>query len=425
MLDVKLLRENPEKVKSALEKRKRNPQLVDDFLAIDKEWRELMRKLDETRAGQNKFTKEMVRPLRRGSGQAPSASSGQAGSPQGKIEEAKNLKLKIKSYEVELRKIEEKRAELLNNFPNMPADDVPVGKDESGNIVLREVGEKPQFDFPPKDYLSIAEALDIIDMRRGAKVAGSRFGYLKGKAALLELALIQFAFSKLIQKGFRPIIPPIMIKPEVYQAIGRLAADQKEERYFLEKDGLYLVGTAEHTILAMHMDETLESSELPKRYLGFSTCFRREAGSYGRDTKGILRVHQFDKVEMISFTQPENSEKEHQFLLACQEEMMQELGLPYRVMQICAGDLGWTDYKQYDIETWLPGQNQYRETQSCSNTSDFQTRGMNCKYDKGEFVHALNATAIAIQRMIIAVIENYQTKDGNFNIPPVLEKYFL
>lgn len=396
-----MLRDNSDRVKAALKKRHREPQLVEDFLTIDKEWRELTLNLDETRARQNKLTKER------------------------KIDEAKALKEEVKKLEARLPELEKKRVEMLHNFPNIPADEVPIGKDESENIVLKEVGQKPKFDFEPNDYLTIAEKLDVIDVGRGAKVAGSRFGYLKGKAALLEMALIQFSLSRLTQKGFQPVIPPVMIKPEIYQAIGRLAADQKEERYFIEKDNLYLVGTAEHTILAMHVDEIFKDKELPRRYVGFSTCFRREAGSYGKDTKGILRVHQFDKVEMIAFTRPEDSEQEHKFLLACQEELMQELKLPYRVVQICTGDLGWTDYKQYDIETWLPGQGAYRETQSCSNTTDFQTRGMNCKSDKGGFAHALNATAIAIQRMAIAIIENYQTKDGDFEIPDVLQNFFL
>ena len=214
-----------------------------------------------------------------------------------------------------------------------------------------------------------------------------------------------------------------MIKPEMFAGMGRLAGEQVEERYYLPKDNLYLVGSAEHTLGPMHADEILRNKELPKRYVGFSTCFRREAGSYGKDTKGILRVHQFDKVEMFSFCAPDQSEEEHQFLLACQEELMQDLKLPYRVMQICTGDLGWTDARQYDIETWLPSQNQYRETHSCSNTTDFQARGINCKYDKGGYVHMLNATGLAMGRMIIAIIENYQTSEGDFDLPDVLRKY--
>ncbi len=404
MLDIKLIRENSSLVKESLTKRNKDSSLVDQFLDLDEKWRSLTTSIDKYRTEQNILSKER------------------------KIEESKLVKEKIKSLNSEMLELEKKRTDLLNNFPNIVASDVPVGKNELENVVLKEVGAKPKFDFKPKDYLSLAEDLDVIDIKRAAKVSGSRFGYLKGKAVLLELALVRFAFDKLVAKGFTPVIPPVMIKPEVFAGMGRLAADQKEERYFLDKDNLYLVGSAEHTLGALHMDEVLKDKDLPKRYVGFSTCFRREAGSYGKDTKGILRVHQFDKVEMFSFSKPEESEKEHQFLLNCQEELMQDLGLCYRVMQICTGDLGWTDAKQYDIEAWLPGQSSaegqgaYRETHSCSNTTDFQARGINCKYEKGGHVHMLNATALAIGRIIIAIIENYQNSDGDFVIPKVLEK---
>lgn len=407
MIDIKVLRENPEKVKDSLTKRNKNVKLVDDFLSLDVKWRSLTKQLDEARAKQNILSKEMA----------------QGAPPQEKIEESKKIKVEMKTMGVALSELEKKRNVFLNNFPNILAEDVLAGKSEADNKVLREVGNKPNFSFQPKDYLSIAEKLDVIDVETAAKVSGSRFGYLKGQAALLELALVNFAIKKLVSKGFVPVMPPVMIKPEVFAGMGRLAADQKEERYFLEKDNLYLIGSAEHTLGSMHMDTVLKDKDLPIRYVGFSTCFRREAGSYGKDTKGILRVHQFDKVEMFSFTRPEDSEKEHQFLLNCQEELMKDLKLSYRVVQICAGDLGWTDAKQYDIETWLPGQNQYRETHSCSNTTDFQARGINCKYEKGGYIHMLNATALAIGRIIIAIIENYQSSDGNFAIPEVLKKY--
>ena len=396
MLDIKLIRDNPDKVKGAMKRRGMNGGKVDEFLKVDGQWREATKNLDEARAELNKAS------------EARDSAKG------------KKLKEKVKLLEAELVALGKSRDALLELFPNIPADDVPEGKGPEDNVVLREVGKKPQFKFEPKDYLTIAEKLDVIDVKKAAEVTGTRFGYLKGKAALLEIALIKFAFDRLTKKGFIPVIPPVMIRPEVYKAIGRLAGEQKEERYFLEKDNLYLVGTSEHTILPLHMNETLSDKDLPKRYVGFSTSFRREAGSHGKDTKGILRVHQFDKVEMISFTRPEDSDKEHLFLLECQEDLMKDLDLPYRVMQICTGDLGWTDYKQYDIETWLPGEGRYRETHSCSNTTDFQTRGMNTRYAKENYVHALNATALAIGRTIIAIIENYQTKDGDFEWPRIL-----
>jgi seryl-tRNA synthetase len=259
---------------------------------------------------------------------------------------------------------------------------------------------------------------------------------LKKEAVFLEFGLLKLALDNLIPHGFIPVVPPVMIRPEVYKGMGRLTESQKEERYFLKNDNLYLVGSAEHTIGPIHMNDIFSSDQLPMRYVGFSTCFRREAGSYGRDTKGILRVHQFDKVEMFSYAMPEDSEKEHEFLLSMQEMLMQSIEIPYRVVEICTGDMGFTDARQYDIESWLPGEGKYRETQSCSNTTDFQSRGINVKFkkkgdpvrraqgkQKGEFVHMLNATAFAIGRTIISILENNQTKDGSVQIPAVLQDY--
>ena len=406
MLDVNFIRTSPDEVRRGLKAKGINPVIVDDFLALDESWRNTVKEHDDLRAQLNALSKER------------------------KIEDAKVVKGKIKELEGDLAKMEQNRDELLNRFPNVPFSDWPVGKDESENKVLREVGKKPEFDFQPSDYLTLAEKHGIVDTERAAKVVGTRFGYLFKEAVLLELALVQFAFEKLIKKGFTPVIPPVMIKPDVYKAMGRLAGAQEEERYRLKNDDLYLVGSAEHTIGPIHMDEVLDAKDLPRRYVGFSTCFRREAGSYGKDTKGILRVHQFDKVEMFSFAHPDKSKEEHEFMLAMQEELMKELGFHYRVVQICTGDMGWTDAAQYDIEVWLPGQNQYRETQSCSNTTDFQARGINCKFRtsnnsniKPEYLHMLNATAFPIGRMLIAIIENFQQKDRSIAIPKVLQKY--
>lgn len=426
MIDITFIRNNPNMVRDGLRKKQKNPALVDEFLAVDEKWRAESTAIDVLRAQLNAFSKER------------------------KIDEAKTVKGRIKKKESVVMALEIERNALLQKFPNMPAVDVPVGTDESNNVVLREVGIKPQFDFQPLDYLTIAERLSIIDVKHAAEVAGSRFGYIKGTAALLEFALVQFAMKHLVKKGFIPVIPPAMIKPAVFMGMGRLAADQKDERYYLPADDMYLVGSAEHTVGPLHMNELLRAKDLPKRYVAFSTCFRREAGSYGKDTKGILRVHQFDKVEMFSFSAPEKSDEEHQFLLSCQEELLQELKLPYRVVEVCAGDMGWTDAKQYDLETWLPGQPSakadalvqskgvYRETHSCSNTTDFQARGINCRYSSdrnpdgivgvrvgaNHYAHMLNATGFAIGRTIIAIIENYQKADGTFAIPEVLKPYF-
>ena len=403
MLDIKFIRENPELVKESLKKRGGDISIVDKILKIDSERREILKETEDMRHSQKNLNKE-------------------------KAEEARDLKNKIKKREAILPKLEKELEESISDVPNILFDDVPVGKNENDNVVLKEEGKKPKFDFEPKDYLEIAEKLDIIDVSMAAKASGSRFGYLKKDAVFLEFALIKLAFDTILSEGFVPIIPPVMIKPEVYAGMGRLSVSQKEDRYFLEKDNLYLIGSAEHTLGPLHLNDVLDEKELPKRYLGFSTCFRREAGSYGKDTRGILRVHQFDKVEMFSFVKSENSEEEHRKLLSLQEKIVQALELPYRIVSICTGDMGFTDARQYDIETWFPSQNKYRETHSCSNTTDFQTRGINAKYrrnsdGKTEYLYALNATAVAIGRTIIAIIENYQQKDGTIKIPEVLQKY--
>lgn len=417
MLNIDLVRTQPDVVREAAKKKRIDPARVDDFLERDAMWRKLTKEIDEIRAGQNELSAK-VGAEKDGTARAAL------------IAQTKEAKERLKSLEEELRGSVHERDIALSRLPNIPDESVPVGKDESGNVVVREVGTKRSFDFPIKDYMAIGELTDSIDTPRAGRTSGSRFGYLKNKAAILELALVQYAFDLLVGEGFTPVIPPVMIKPEPYMGMGRLTEADKEERYHLEKDDLYLVGSSEHTIGPMHMDEVFEEKNLPCRYVGFSTCFRREAGSYGKDTKGILRVHQFDKVEMFSFSKPENSGKEQEVLLSMQERLIGGLGLPYRVVSICTGDMGFIDAKQYDIETWMPGQNQYRETNSCSNTTDYQSRGLNIRYrrpdnGKTEHVHTLNATAIAIQRVIIAIIENYQTSDGNFEFPPALSKYLI
>ncbi|MEK7555249.1 MAG: serine--tRNA ligase [Patescibacteria group bacterium] len=408
MLDINLIRSNPELVKKGVSAKNINPQLVDEFLVLDKEWRELTAKLDNLRAEQNKLSSER------------------------KIDEAKENKIKIKGIEDKLNETEKRREEILMSLPNLPFDDVPVGKDESGNVVIREVNKKPDFDFQPKNYLELAEKLGLIDIERASKVSGSRFGYLKNQAALFEFALIKLAMDTAVAEGFTPIVPPVMVKSKMMKAMGYIdRREDQDETYFLKEDDLYLVGTSEQSIGPMHSDEIFNEKELPKRYVGFSTCFRREAGSYGKDTKGILRVHQFDKIEMFSFCEPEKSKEEHGLLLGIEEKLMQALGLPYRVLSICTGDLGGPAAAKYDIEVWLPGENRYRETHSTSNCTDFQARRLNIKYKpktqnlkpKTDYVHTLNGTAFAIGRTLIAIIENFQQKDGTILVPEVLQKY--
>lgn len=422
MLDVNLIRKDPEAIKKGVSAKNIDPNLVDEFLELDVKWRTLVQKLDELRAKLNALSKER------------------------KIEEAKLVKQELKELEKDLPDLEAKRTATLKKLPNPPLADVPVGKDETANVVLREVGKKPKFDFPVRDYIELGQKLDLIDTERAAKVSGSRFGYLKREGPLLEFALIQLVLQfltdeknikkivkeqklSILPKAFIPVIPPVLIKPESMAAMGYVERGG-EEIYYIEKDQLYLVGTSEQSIGPMHMGETFPKDSLPLRYVGFSTCFRREAGSYGKDTKGILRVHQFDKLEMFITCDPATSVEEHKLLLAIEEKLMQALELPYRVLNICSGDLGDPAAAKYDIEVWLPGQmggqGQYRETHSTSNTTDYQARRLSVKYksaDKTDYAHMLNGTAFAIGRILIAIMENYQTKTGTVKVPKVLQKY--
>lgn len=311
------------------------------------------------------------------------------------------------------------------SWPNPPAPDVPDGDDETKNVVEREVGQKPKLK-EPKDYLALTEPRGLIDLKRAAKVSGSRFGYLLGPIAQLEFALVQYAQKVLLKEDFILVVPPVLIKAENMAAMGYLNGGGESETYHFAKDNLYLVGTSEQSIGPMHRDEVFTEKDLPKRYLSFSTCFRREAGSYGKDTKGIIRVHQFDKLEMFSMTLPEKSDDEHTFLLAMEEKLIQGLELPYRVVKLCTGDLGWPSARTWDIETWMPGQGVYRETHSTSTTTDYQSRALNIKVERGakkEYVHMLNGTAFASGRTLVAIIENYQQSDGSIAIPKVLQPY--
>ncbi len=409
MLDINFIRENPEVVKNACKNKNANVD-VDRVLELDKKKRELITKSENLKSRQNKLGKENT-------------------------EEAKKLKTEFKEIEPQLKEVEEKLKTLLLQLPNIPFDDVPVGKDDSGNVVLRKMGKPPKFNFKLKNYMELGESLDLIDTERSGKVAGSRFGYLKNELALLEFALINLVMDTVKKpfgglragKGFVPVIPPVMLKEEMARGTGYFEAADEKEAYYLPEDKMYLAGTSEQSLVSMHANEILDEKKLPLRYVGFSTCFRREAGSYGKDTKGILRVHQFDKLEMVIFSKPEDSKKEHELLLSIEEKLMKALGLPYQVINICTGDLGRPAAKKYDIETWLPSENKYRETHSTSNCTDFQSRRLNIRYrDKSgkiNFAHTLNGTAFAIGRILIMIMENYQQKDGSIKVPKVLQKY--
>lgn len=418
MLDLKFIRENPEKVKEGVQKKNAKVD-IDALLALDAEHRKTLGELEAKRA-------EQKRESKKARGETPAL---------------QELKSAIQELEKKERVLKNQLDTVLRAVPNIPFDEVPVGKDESSNVVIREVGKKPNFSFAPKDYLEIARNLDIIDTETASKVSGSRFGYLKGAAALLEFAIIQYTLKTLTNREalaaivadhknlagvsatpFVPVVPPVMIKPDVLKKMARL--DPVEERYHITSDNLYLVGSAEHTMGPMHMDETFAEADLPKRYIGFSTSFRREAGSYGKDTKGILRVHQFDKLEMESFCLPELSRKEHEFIIACQEHLLGGLGIPYRVVEICTGDMGAPDARQIDLEAWMPGESLYRETHTADLMTDYQARRLQTRVKrengKTEFVYMIDATAFAIGRTLIALIENYQTPDGGFRIPEAL-----
>lgn len=429
MLDIKYIRENPKKVEEALLRKNFRADIA-SLLELDEKRRKEIQEIDELRAMHNAASKQISKA---------SGDDRKKG-----IEEIRAQKETLDKQEQKLAKVDQEFEARMIMLPNIPFDDVPIGKDESENVVIREVGEKPHFDFKPIDYLTIADRLDLIDMERAAKVSGSRFSYLKKDAALLEFALIQFSYSiltsreilrSIIQKAgltcsdipFIPVIPPVMIRPEIFTKMARLTLADKNERYYMPVDDLYLIGSAEHTLGPLHLDEVLEEKKLPIRYLGYSPSFRREAGSYGKDMKGTMRVHQFNKIEMESFTAPEQGMQEHLFLVAIQEHLMQALKIPYRVVNICTGDMGAPDAHQIDIECWMPGQGKYRETHTADYMTDYQARRLRTrvKRENGDtvFVHMNDATAIAMSRVPIAIIENYQTAEGFVNIPDALKPW--
>ncbi|MCX6720237.1 MAG: serine--tRNA ligase [Candidatus Staskawiczbacteria bacterium] len=412
MLDINFIRENAEVVKGAC--RNKNVDIdVERVLALDVGKRRLMTEMEMLKAEQNKISR---------GGKDNTAIFAQA----------KEIKEKIKEMAPELEKIETELKVLLLQLPNIPFEDVPVGKDDSENVVLRKVGQ-PAFSAlkrgfgEAKDYMELGAALDLIDTDRAAKISGSRFGYIKGGLAVMEFALVKLVMDTVIKQGFVPVIPPVIVKDQIARGTGYFEASDEKEAYHLPDDNMYLVGTSEQSLVSMYTDEVLAETDLPKRYVGFSTCFRREAGSYGKDTKGILRVHQFDKLEMVIFSTPEQSKDEHKLLLSIEEKLMKALKLPYQVINICTGDLGRPAAAKFDIEAWLPSEKRYRETHSTSNCTDFQARRLNIRYKdkagKTSFVHTLNGTAFAIGRILIMIMENYQQKDGSIKVPKVLQKY--
>lgn len=409
MLSIDFIRKNKQKVEeSALKKGYKVN--VGKLIEIDDKRKQLIQEVQKLREELKKTSKKGIDESSR--------------------ELAKQKREKIQQMEASLAKIETEWKKLLYEIPNLSADDVKRGKDETANEVLRKYKEPLKFDFKPKDHLELGKELDIIDVERAAKISGTRFGYLKNEAVILEFALVQFAFQTLLKEKFQPVVPPVLIKKDITEGLGYWQAGGNEDYYLVTEPSenleFYLVGTAEHSLVPMHKDETFAKKDLPKRYVGFSTSFRREAGSYGKDTRGIFRVHQFDKVEMVSFTTEEEDKKEHEYLLSLEEKLFRALEIPYQVVKMCTGDLGFPIARKYDIEAWIPSQSKYREVTSTSTTTDFQARRLNIKYkDENEkkYAHILNGTAFAIGRTIIAILENYQQKDGSVKIPKALQTF--
>lgn len=414
MLDLKLIRSDPERIKAALARRGAADS-IDELLALDERRRTLLPEIEGTR-GQRKTASEKIGQLKKAGEDA-----------EAEIAEVHELKAKLETLEGELAEIEQKRDAIAVALPNIPDDSAPDGFTDEDAVLIREVGEPTKFDFEPKDHIEIAAPKGMIEMEAAAKTSGSRFAYLKGDLAMLEFSLVQYAMSVLREEGHEPVIPPVLVREEALVGTGFLPGE-RDQIYELPKDELFLVGTAEVPLAALHLDAIFEAEELPVRYAGFSTCFRREAGAAGRDTRGIFRVHQFDKVEMFSFVEPSMAQEEHERILAIEERILTELGLPYRVVSIAVGDLGSSAAKKYDCEAWIPSQNRYRELTSCSNTTDFQARRLSCRFrpEPGaptEFVNTLNGTAIAVGRTLIALLENHQREDGKVALPEVLQRY--
>lgn len=401
MIDINLLRQDPSFFKKATKDKGFDETVVDRLLEVDSARRKLLSEIESLRARKNKLTEK-------------------------EKEEGREIKLEIKDKEKKFEEVDKQYKELMLKIPNPSAPDVKVGGPEE-NEIIKQVGKKPQFGFKVRDHLEIGELTGTIDIKSGAKVAQSGFYYLKGDGALLEMALVRFAFDKLVAHGFLPVITPNVAKERNVVGCGFQARSEKERQiYHIEGEDLDLIATAEITLVGMHTDEIFEEAELPKKYVGFSSCYRTEAGSYGKDVRGIMRVHEFRKVEMVIFCEPEESDKWHEKLLAIEEEVWKSLEIPYQVVKMATGDLGNAASRKYDIEAWIPSQNKYREVTSTSNTTDFQARRLNIKFKrkgKIEYVHTLNGTVLALGRAMVALYENYQAEDGSVVVPSVLRSY--
>jgi seryl-tRNA synthetase len=411
MLDIKLIREDPEPFRQALARRGL-AERVDELLAADERRRELTQRVEALRAEQNRASKAIGR------------ASGDE--KQALIAEVAKVSAELKELEPELAEAETALTLVLASTPNLPHPSAPDGFTDEDAVEVRRLGDPPRFDFEPKDHAELGAALGVLDVERGARTSGSRFVYLLGDLVFVQFALMRNAMDVLVERGFTPSIPPVLVREETMFASAFLPTDEVNI-YRTDADQLYLVGTSEVSLAAIHMDEILDEGSLPLRYAGYSTCFRREAGSYGKDLGGMFRVHQFDKVEMFSFATPESSWDEHEFLVSIEEEIIGGLGIPYRIVNIAAGDLGGAAAKKYDLEAWLPGQGRYRELTSCSNYTDYGARRAQTRVRRPdgsvETLHTLNGTATAIGRTLIAILENNQQADGSVVIPERLWQF--
>ena len=410
MIDLNLLRENPEAIKASQRARGADIALVDRALELDSQRRQSLNDFEKLRAEQNTHGKLVAT--------APKEQKAEL------VAQAQDLAAKVKAADAEANRAQEELNSVLFKIENVVIEDVPAGGEENF-VVIKEVGNKREFSFTPKEHSDLGEQLDIIDIARGAKISGSRFYFLKGLGARLELALMQLALDQATEAGFTALITPTLVRPEVMQGTGFLG-EHASEVYYLPADELFLTGTSEVALAGYHSDEILDDLSSPVRYAGWSTCYRREAGSHGKDTKGILRVHQFNKLEMFSYCKPEDAEQEHKNLLAWQEQMLQKCELPYRVIDVAAGDLGSSAARKYDIEAWVPSQQTYRELTSTSNCTTFQARRLNTRYrdesGKPKTAATLNGT-LATTRWIVAILENHQQEDGSVVIPAALRPY--
>ncbi len=402
MLDLNFIRENPEKVKKGVRNKGYKPEIVDRVLKVDETRRQLISEIEKLREERNKL----------GSNE---------------IEKGKKIKEALRQLEPDLRAVEEELKNLLYEIPNLPLEKAPIGKDESENVELRRWGEPKKFSFKPKDHLELGKILGILDFEGGAKVAGSGFYYWQAEGAILELALIRYAFDFLGKEGFVPIITPDLARSRYYLGTGYLPKGPEAQIYTIEDEDLGLIATAEVTLAGKHADEIIPEQNLPLKYIGYSHCFRQEAGAYGKYSKGLYRVHQFTKAEIFIYCLPEESDKWHEYILKMEEKIYQKLDLPYRVVEACTGDLGAVAARKFDLEVWMPGRNEYGEVTSTSNCTDFQARNLNIKVrrknGKTEYLHMLNGTAIATSRTSLAILENYQQKDVSVLVPKILQRY--